>query len=205
MHSRMRIALTGFEAFDGDAVNPSQLLLEQVISPAGIELCTTVLPVDAEALPACLLDFLEAQSPQAVLLLGVAVQRPAMCLERVALNLLDFRIPDNAGRQLREQSIAPDGPAAYFATLPVRSWVEQLQEAGIPAQVSNTAGTYLCNQAFYLALHWAVRQPQLPRIGFLHLPALPQQSARRSSPPASMALETMLTGVQILLEGIQSE
>lgn len=201
----MRVLLTGFEAFDNDTLNPSQQIVTHFTAapPPGLDLRGAVLPVDTEAAPSVLHALLDAHQPEAVLLTGVAVQRPALCLERVALNLLDFRIPDNAGRQVQDQPIVPSGPDAYFATLPVRALVERLIAAGIPATLSETAGTYLCNQVFYLARHWAATQPGAPQVGFLHVPALPAQAARRNTPIPSMALETMLAGVQILLEGIQ--
>ena len=117
--------------------------------------------------------------------------------------VLDFNIADNAGNRVQDRPIAPDGPAAYFATLPVRVIKEQLCAAGIPAAVSNSAGTYLCNQVMYTALHWAANHKPTSQIGFLHVPALPEQMAGHQRPGPSMAFSTMLAGVHIILDTLR--
>ena len=115
-------------------------------------------------------DALAAERPDAVLCVGQAGGRAAITPERVAINLMDARIPDNAGFQPVDQPVVPGGPDAYFATLPVRRMAETIEKAGIPAQISNTAGTYVCNCLLYTLLHTAaVEYPGMPG-GFIHVP-----------------------------------
>jgi pyroglutamyl-peptidase len=126
-----------------------------------------VLPVDYEAVvPA--LDALLADPYDAVILMGVAIGRPQLTLERVAINFRDRQRPDNAGEVPEDPSVVPDGPAAYFSTLPVDRLCARLREEGIPAAISLSAGAYLCNASFYLARH-ALEARGTP-CGFLHLP-----------------------------------
>jgi pyroglutamyl-peptidase len=164
-----------------------------------------VLPVENRSGPAALIAAFERCQPDAVLSLGEASGRSAISVERVAVNLMDYRIPDNAGENVTDQSIAPDGPAAYFSSLPVRGIVERLHEAGVPAELSMSAGTYLCNQVFYAMLHYlAVRNLAIPA-GFIHLPRLPAQAAAQKTSSPSMSLETSLAGVRLAIEVIASQ
>ena len=198
----MCIIITGFEPFNNEATNPTQELVRklQVTAPGDGNLVTDVLPVDTIAAPAYLTALLDRHHPTAVLLMGLAMGRAVLSVERVAINVRDFNIPDNAGVQLHDQPIVPDGPAAYFSTIPVCAIRERLCANGIPAEISNSAGTYLCNQVLYTALHWAAQREQKPSIGFLHTPPLPGQVAAQQRPGPSMAFETMLTGVRIILD-----
>lgn len=200
----MKVLLTGFEPFGGSEVNPSEQVVRTLAgrSPRGIRLATAILPVDQEAGPAALLRALEETRPEAVVCLGEAAGRTAVCVERLAINLLDYRIADNAGRQTVDQPIVPGGPAAYFATLPVRAIQTAIQEAGIPAELSLSAGAFLCNQVMYVLLHSLHESGRRIPAGFIHLPALPEQAARRSPPIASMSLADMVRAVSIALRRI---
>ena len=129
-----------------------------------------------------MLKALEEAHPAAVLCLGEATRRPAISIERVAVNLLDFRIPDNAGAQITDQPIREDGPAAYFSTLPVRALLNALHGSKLPAELSLTAGSYLCNQIFYTLMHALAAQGSKVTAGFIHLPALPEQAAKMEPP-----------------------
>ncbi len=197
----MRILVTGFEPFEGSEVNPTEevLALLQSQPPLGTDLQTLLLPVASERVAAALIPALEAIRPAIVLMLGQATGRSAFSIERVALNWLDFRIPDNSGKVIRDQPIVPDGPAAYFSTLPTRELVEHLRATDIPAELSYHAGTYLCNQAFYLACHWAAQHAPDTRVGFVHVPALPSQISAQEKPAPSMALSLIEIGVRWLL------
>lgn len=197
----MAILVTGFEPFGQDPINPTQELVRrwQAAPPASVEVVAAVLPVDTETAPVRLLELLTYHRPDAVLMFGLAAGRAGLSVERVALNWLDFRIPDNAGRQRQDRPIITDAPAAYFATLPVRTCVEALLAAGIPAEISYTAGTYLCNQVFYLALHWAVSQNPIPPVGFVHVPLFPAQWAAQGKVGPSMTLDLLLQGAQTIL------
>ncbi len=198
----MRLLITGFEPFDKEPLNPTEVVVRQLETtpPEGYELRTAVLPVDTTAAPRQLEELLDTWQPDVVLLMGVARRRPALSLERVAINVLDFNIPDNAGQRITDLPVIPGGPAAYFSTLPVRRLLDALRSAGIPAEISYTAGTYLCNQVFYAALHWAAHNRPTARIGFVHVPALPEQAAAKGRPIPSMALATILQGLEIVLK-----
>jgi pyroglutamyl-peptidase len=200
----MKILLTGFEPFDNSPINPSEKVVQSLaqMDIPNVQLATAILPVDRVRGPEILLEALEASQAQAVLCLGQASRRSAITIERVALNLLDFRIPDNAGSQVNDQPIVPEGTAAYFTTLPAREILEALKTEGIPAELSLSAGAYLCNQVIYvLRHHLEIRGMNLPA-GFIHLPELPEQAAGRTAPGPSMSLETMIRGISTALQMI---
>lgn len=197
-----RILLTGFEPFGGEALNPSQALAETLHGRwvDGVPVTGVVLPcVFGDAL-ATLDQALDTHRPTLVLALGQAGSRADLSLERVAINVNDARIPDNAGRQPIDTPVVPGGPAAYFSTLPIKAIVAELHAAGLPASVSQTAGTFVCNHVFYGLMHALATRHPGARGGFMHVPLLPAQAARLAPPAASMALETMRQGVQIALQ-----
>lgn len=194
------VLVSGFEPFDGDAVNPSQEVVRQLdgtIADDRLRLQALELPCAFGLALERLTAAVDELRPAAVLALGLAGGRAEVSLERVAINVDDARIPDNAGAQPVDQPIVPDGPAAYFATLPLKASVAALQAAGIPATVSQMAGTFVCNHVFYGLMHHAARHHPDLRAGFIHLPWLPQQAARRAPVPPSMALDTQVAAVRI--------
>lgn len=193
-----RILLTGFEPFDKDRINPSwevaRALDGEVIAQARV--CAVQLPcVFGDAMRA-LDEALAEHQPVLVISLGLAGGRSEITPERVAINIDDARIPDNAGRQPVDAAVVEHAPAAYFSTLPIKAMVRNLRDQGIPAAVSNTAGTFVCNHVFYALMHRLARRaaPGV-RGGFIHLPALPEQAARQPGMP-SMALETQVQGLR---------
>lgn len=197
-HQRTGVAMeegdTGVARGDRDRVNdPAHAL------PPGIELDTLVLPVTTGIAAAALIDRFETFRPHAVLLFGESAAASAVTLERVAINLRDFRIPDESGTFVRDEPVVPGGPAAYFATLPVRELQVALRSAGIPVDLSYSAGTYLCNEVSYALLHHAASTRATAAIGFVHLPRLPQQVLEERSPRPSMAIETMLRAARAML------
>jgi pyroglutamyl-peptidase len=196
-----RILLTGFEPFGAATVNPSQQVVQTLTAQGlpGAELVTAVLPVEARSAPAQLSHLLAEHRPDWCMMLGLADGRSALSFERVAINLCDFRIPDNAGDQHCDTPIAAGGPDAYFATLPLRDMVAAVRECGIPAELSLSAGAFLCNMVMYSALHAVQQQALETRCGFVHLPALPEQAALAERPIASMSLATMVAGLQVAL------
>jgi pyroglutamyl-peptidase len=196
---RMKALVTGFEPFGGDKINPARDALPLLPRRLGdIEIATWILPtVFGRALDA-LDDALTATRPDLVLCVGLAGGRAALSLERVAINLDDARIPDNDGRTPIDRAIVPDGPPAYFATLPIKAAVLALREAGLPAIVSNTAGTFVCNHLFYGLMHRAAASLPGLRGGFLHVPYLPAQAARIEGAP-SVALADIVRGIEIVL------
>jgi pyroglutamyl-peptidase len=163
--------VTGFEPFGGAAGNPSQDVvraLDGALLADGARLHGVVLPVSFARAPMLLLDALDALQPVLVLALGLARRRDAISLERVALNLCDASEPDNDGLQPVEAPVLPGGPPALFATLPLRAMLAALRNAGLPAALSLSAGSYVCNQLMYRLLH-ALQGRGVPA-GFVHLP-----------------------------------
>jgi len=188
------VLLTGFEPFGGDAVNPSQLVVERL---AGEVDAVAVLPVSASETPIALQAAIERHRPDLVLSLGLASTRDQVTLERVAINVVDCRIADNAGVLLRDAPVLPGGPAAYFATLPLRAILAAWETAGIPAELSNSAGTFMCNQALYWSLHLAGERGH--RAGFVHVP---RPSLEHGLP--GLPLDTMVDAVRIALDACRA-
>lgn len=164
------ILLTGFEPFAGDDVNPSQFVASALDGRTfgDVRVRSALLPVDATRAPDALRQAIRSAQPSAVLLTGLAAGRPWLTVERVAVNVLDFRIPDNAGVTRTDEPVVPGGPDAYLTTLPARALVDALRAARVPAAISDTAGLYLCNMVMYLARH--ILGEGVP-CGFVHLPA----------------------------------
>lgn len=194
----MRLLLTGFPRYADAERNPSEHIVAALDGSVigGAEVVGRMLPVSAERTPGAVRDAIAETSPCLVLLLGVAPGRAGLSIERTAVNLFDFPMPDNDGVELVGVPIEASGPVAYFATLPLREIVAAWGAAGIPGCISDTAGLYLCNAAMYSALHITGGPPA----GFLHLPSLPDEAARQRIPQPSMALETQIQGVRVALE-----
>jgi pyroglutamyl-peptidase len=193
------ILLTGFEPFGGASINSSWELARaldgQVIG--GATVAARLLPCVFGASLTELRRTLEQTRPLLVLALGQAGGRSELSLERVAINLDDARIPDNAGAQPIDEPVLAGAPAAYFSTLPIKAMVAGLRSAGIPAAVSHTAGTFVCNHLFYGLQHQL--HGSGVRSGFMHIPLLPEQAAAVPGQP-SMALPLMQVGVRLALE-----
>ncbi|GGM93741.1 pyrrolidone carboxyl peptidase [Thermus composti] len=191
------VLVTGFAPFGGLRHNPSAALLD--LLPEALRetpLHKAVLPVDTEALPE-VLKALWGLKPRAVLHLGLALNRPHLTLERLAVNLLDFDQPDNRGVVVRERPVVPGGPLALPARVPVGKLLAHLREAGIPGRPSLSAGSYLCNQAFYLSLY---HLPEEVPVGFLHLP--PDETLALERGGAYVPLAEQARGVRLLLEAL---
>ncbi|KEY60879.1 pyroglutamyl-peptidase I [Serratia sp. DD3] len=194
-----KVLITGFEPFGGEQVNPSWEVVKQLdgLQIAGAQIIARQLPcVFGEALTVLNAAIDELQ-PQRVLAIGQAGGRSDISVERVAINVDDARIADNQGQQPIDQAIVEHGPAAYFSTLPIKAIVNALRQAGIPASVSQTAGTYVCNHVMYGLLHRLSSQPQI-KGGFIHIPYLPEQAAHHPGQP-SMAAETVLAALKLAI------
>jgi pyroglutamyl-peptidase len=201
----MKILLNGFEPFSDHTRNPSQDLVLAIPEnlAEGITVLKTILPVDHVQAPLILLEEISRYQPDAVLSFGMASGRIRLGLERVAINLMDFRIADNAGVIIQDQPIVQGGPTAYFSNLPLREMLTALQSAGIPSELSLSAGAYLCNQIFYVMMH-EITQKNLPiRAGFFHLPALPEQAAKADKALPSFSLELGIRAVHIMILKLQ--
>jgi len=193
------VLITGFEPFGGETLNPSWEVVKQLDGMI-IDNCRVV----ARQLPCVFGESLEvlnaaidALQPSVVLAIGQAGGRVDVTVERVAINVDDARIPDNRGQQPVDVAIVPDGPAACFSTLPIKAMVEALREAGIPASVSQTAGTFVCNHVMYGVLHKLADRPEV-KGGFIHIPYLPEQAAAHPGAP-SMATHTLKKGLEIAI------
>lgn len=191
--------VTGFDPFGGDAVNPSSLAVSRLKKRIGtVSVRTAVLPTSYARSAAVLREAIEEAKPDIVLCVGQAGGRTELCLERVGINVQDARIPDNDRHQPIDVPVRAGGPAAYFATLPVKACVAEMRKAGLPAAVSNTAGTFVCNHILYALMDIIESYPARMRGGFLHIPYVPEQAARLGGAP-SMAVDDIVRGIEIIV------
>lgn len=203
----MPILISAFAPFGGEAINPAQLVLARLpdslnTSRGSTPLVKIALPTAYDQAADILLAAIDEHQPAVVISLGQAGGRPAICLERVAINLKDSQQPDNLGQVFSDAPIVPGAPAAYFSTLPLKKMQAALKVLNIPITISNTAGTYVCNQVIYTALHH-IAVHKLPALaGFIHLPYLPEQANTKTPQPPAMELADMLRGVQAMVEAL---
>jgi pyroglutamyl-peptidase len=198
----VNVLVTGFEPFGGGRVNASLEAVRRLPARLGeLDVATAELPTSyARSLPA--LEAAVARSaPRIVLCVGQAGDCGALCVERVAVNVQDARIPDNDGAQPQDVPIVPGGPAAYLATLPVRAIVAALRAHELPAQLSMSAGTFVCNHVFYGLMRLAEARRHAFRGGFLHVPALPGQADGAPGLP----LESIVLAITTVLETAAQE
>jgi pyroglutamyl-peptidase len=184
--------VTGFEPFGAHSVNPTEGLAKAIDGRrvGDFSVMGVVLPVHHAD---------TASRLGALLHLGLAAGRARVALERVAINAMDYEVPDNAGYRASGEPCIQGGPTAYFSTLPLPTIVKALVDEGIPAYTSNTAGTYLCNQTLYWTLHAVRNMPRPPRVGFIHFPLLPAMVAATGLEQASMDFPLMLRAVETVL------
>lgn len=197
----MKLLLTAFEPFEGSDMNPAQEAVRLVPERIGD---TTIVKMDVPVVFGRAIDAVaaavEREKPDAVLCIGQAGGRAALTPERVAINVDDASIPDNAGAQPIDRPIVPGGPAAYFSTLPVKAMVAAIRQAGLPASLSNTAGTFVCNHLMYGLLHLLATRCPGVRGGFMHVPFAPQQVVDRPAPAMSVA--DIARGITAAVEAI---
>ena len=190
----MPILITAFSPFGGDAQNASQEILNALPATlGGVRLEKRLLPVSFRSAPRLALEAAERLRPEAIVCLGQAAGRDAVTPERVAVNLMDAAKPDNDGYQPVDEPVIPNAPAAYFSTLPVKAMIEAMQRVGVPARLSDTAGTYVCNALMFAMLHQTKDIP----CGFIHVPYLTEQ--RKGETP-SLSKECVLRGVTACLQ-----
>jgi pyroglutamyl-peptidase len=195
----MNILLSAFEPFGGDRVNPSLLIARHLDGEtiAGALVVAVELPCVFHRALSALDEALARTRPVLAVALGLAAGREGLSIERVAINVDDARIPDNAGAQPVDEPIVPGGPAAWFSTLPIKAMAAELDAAGVPASVSQTAGTFVCNHVFY-GLQQRLAGTGV-RSGFIHVPLLPEQAARYPGKPV-LTLEDQVRGVRLALQ-----
>ena len=195
-----KILLTGFEPFGGDVVNPSwqiaRALDGSVVGGAQVMACQ--LPCVFGRAPEVLKQALDQEPFDLVLALGLAGCRTGLSFERVAINVDDAPIPDNAGQQPVDIAVLAGGPAAYFSTLPIKPMAEAVRAAGFMAELSQTAGTFVCNHVFYRLMHELALHHPATRGGFIHVPVLPQQQALYPAGHA-LALDSQIAAIRVAL------
>ena len=196
---KKKILLTAFDPFGGDEKNVTEEVCKKLsIEDDRIELYRQTLPTVFGKSVDLLCRTVDALSPDAVILLGQAGGRRGITPERVAINIADASIKDNAGNRPVDEPNAVNGPAAYFSTLPIKAIVSALNEKGITAAVSNTAGTFVCNHLMYCTLHHLAEVGSSAVAGFIHLPYLPEQAALHGDAP-SMEIETQVEALRCTL------
>ena len=198
----MKILVTGFDPFGGEKVNPALEAVKSLSSVIhGAEIRWVEIPTvfyqSAEVLEAEIVRY----QPDVVLCIGQAGSRASLTPERVAINQDDARIPDNQGNQPIDTPIRLDGEAAYFSTLPIKAMVQAIKEVGLPATVSNTAGTFVCNHLMYQALYLADKKFSHMRAGFMHIPYMTEQVINKPN-TASMNLADIVKGIEAAIGAI---
>jgi len=192
-----KILVTGFEAFDKSALNSSGEIVKALI---GDDLVTAILPVVFGQASSQLRELIDLHKPSAVLCLGLAVGRSELTPERIAINVDDARIADNAGNQPLKQRIIANGPDGHFSTLPIEKMVTAMKAAGIPASISLSAGTYVCNHIFYVLQDY-LKESNIPS-GFMHVPLMDEQRKEYPNLP-TMPMRQMIAGVEIALDQLR--
>lgn len=198
----MKILVTGFDPFGGESINPALEVIKSLPKQiAGAEILLEEIPTVFYQAASVLEKAMVKYVPDIVLCIGQAGGRTELTPERVAINQDDARIPDNLGQQPIDTMIREDGQPAYFSTLPIKAMVEAIRAAGLPASVSNTAGTFVCNHLMYQALYLADKQIPKTKAGFLHIPFLPEQVLDKPG-FSSMSLADIVRGVEAAIGAI---
>ena len=195
----MKIIVTGFDPFGGEKINPSIECVKALPEVEGVELIRLELPTVFKESAKRLNEVINEVKPDAVLSVGQAGGRPGITMERIAINVDDARIPDNISQQPIDETIQTEGEAAYFTTLPIKRIVKAIREAGISAEVSNSAGTFVCNHIMYQSLFAATKADKPFKAGFMHIPFIPEQTTDKPSLP----LEESTKALQIAIETIR--
>ena len=195
----MKIIVTGFDPFGGETINPSIECVKALPEIEGVELIRLELPTVFKESAKRLNEVINDVKPDAVLSVGQAGGRPGITMERIAINVDDARIPDNISQQPIDEKIQVEGEAAYFSTLPIKRIVKAIRETGISAEVSNSAGTFVCNHIMYQALFAATKADKPFKAGFMHIPFIPEQTTDKPSLP----LEESTKALQIAIETIR--
>lgn len=197
-----KVLVTAFEPFAGETINPSSEVARaiQQIKFETAEVHTLVLPVERFKAIDLALDRVRKLEPKVVIMLGEGSRRFRVTPERVAINVDDFRIADNAGNQPVGEPIVEDAPVGYFSTLPIYEIVGRLKEAKIPSAISNSAGTYLCNRIFYSMMHFIAEEGLDIRAGFIHLPYMHEQTIEKPIDYPSLSRETLIEAVRLSIE-----
>ena len=199
----MKILVTGFDPFGGETVNPAYeavKLLPDTIG--GAQIFKLEIPTVFSLSGPAVEEGIKKYQPDVVLCVGQAGGRASISVEKVAINLVDARIPDNNGEQPLDEPLQADGPAAYFSTLPVKAMVQHVKDAGLPCYLSFTAGTYVCNSIMYNVLYMCEKRYPGIRAGFIHVPYACGQVIDKANTTPSMPLETIAKSLEYAIEAI---
>lgn len=193
----MKFLITGFEAFAANSINITQIIVEHLPTNHNNHVIKSmVLPTARHTSINKLIHAIEEFDPDVILMLGQADSIEKIHIERIAINMDDFRIKDNEGNQPIDTPIIKGGPAAYFSTIPIRAVIDALNQKAIPATVSNSAGTYVCNHVFYGCAHHIHLALSSSLFGFVHIPST-------KKPPSN--IKKMVEAVLIMMDAIASE
>ena len=199
----MKLLLTAFDPFGGDAINPALEAVKLVADKIGrFDIVKLEVPTVFRKSIDTVAKAIEEEKPDVVLCIGQAGGRFEITPERVAINIDDARIKDNEGNQPIDTKIFEDGENAYFTTLPIKAMVEAIREANLPSAVSNTAGTFVCNHLMYGVLYTLAKKYPHIKGGFTHVPFIPAQVARRTPVAPYMALEDIKRGLEAAIAAI---
>ena len=198
----MKILVTGFDPFGGEPINPAIESVKRLPDNiAGAEIIKLEIPTVRKKSLEKIEEAINEHNPDVILSIGQAGGRFDISIERVGINLDDFRIPDNEGNQIIDEPVFPDGENSYFVKLPVKAMVQNVQKNNIPASVSYTAGTFVCNHVLYGVLYLIEKKYKGKKSGFIHIPFLPQQVVDKRNMP-SMELNTIVKGLTAAIEAI---
>ena len=198
----MKVLVTGFEPFGGEKVNPALEAIKGLPAEIyGAEVCWLEVPTVFHKSAQVLEEELSRYQPDFVLCIGQAGGRSSLTPERVAINQDDARIPDNEGNQPIDLPIRPDGASAYFSSLPIKAMAQAIKKEGLPASVSNTAGTFVCNHLMYQVLYLVEKKFPHVKAGFMHIPYMMEQVVNRPTTPA-MSLVDIRRGIEAAIGAI---
>lgn len=202
----MKILVTGFDPFGGEKINPALETIKRLPDTIlGAQIIKLEIPTVVGKSLAKIKEAVEKENPDVVLSIGQAGGRSEITVERIGINIDDCRIPDNEGNQPIDEPVVKGGPAAYFVTVPIKAIVENIKAHNIPASISNTAGTFICNHICYGVAHLAAQRTAAGKpmkSGFIHIPFLPEQAIGKPALTPSMSLETIVSGITHALEAI---
>jgi pyroglutamyl-peptidase len=197
----VKVLLTGFGPFPGIATNPSATVVEHLAASSAersdVEIVTSILATEYARAGNSIRELISRVGPDAVICIGTAAKRTEINLERVALNLDDAAIPDNAGTIIQGKLIAPEGPVAYWSTLPLDRIHAGLRDRGIPATMSNHAGTYVCNHTFYVARHEIERTNRRVRCGLIHIPLAAEVTMAEDASAFALPVALLTEAIEI--------
>ena len=198
----MKILVTGFDPFGGEPINPAIESVKRLPDNIeGAEIIKLEIPTVRKKSLEKIEKAINEHNPDVILSIGQAGGRFDISIERIGINLDDFRIPDNEGNQIIDEPVFPDGENSYFVKLPVKAMVQNVQKNNIPASVSYTAGTFVCNHVLYGVLYLIEKKYKGKKSGFIHIPFLPQQVVDKRNTP-SMELNTIVKGLTAAIEAI---